>query len=226
MWRLLKAEMNYDRLRISLFLFLCMGFFLAIWLGVRWERNRIPMIMLIVLVMSLSAVYAGEKNRTVQKKDRLHVLFPVSLWRIGITHLLYPLIVLSVIYCLLFLSVLAARLFVNYVLVMPSLVHMLTLAGFVLIVNAVALLQRDLRMTSARNPQRIFVLVLRLVVYIGVLLPFYVITNFMGVFGEDTPVQNFFTRLLDSPAGFMAAGLLLSVLSLVVFVNRRSYADS
>lgn len=226
MWRLLKAEVSYDRLRIGLFLFFCMIAFLTIWLGVKWERNRVPMIMLMVLVLSLAAVYAGEKTRSIQKRDRLHVLFPVSLCKIGMTHLFYPVIVLLIMYFLLFVSVLAARPFVNYSLTMPSFSHMLTLTGLVLIVNAVILLHRDLRMIFSRKPQRLLIFVFWFVVYIGALLPFYVVTNFLGVFGENTPAQNILTRLLESSTGFMAAGLLLSALSLVVFIKRKSYVDS
>lgn len=226
MWRILKSEMSYDRLRIGLFLFFCMVAFLTIWLGVKWERNRVPMIMLMVLVLSLSAVYAGEKNRTIQKRDRLHVSFPVPLWQIGMTHLLYPFFVLSIVYFLLFMSVLTARPLVNYTLSMPSLAHMFTLTGLVLIVNAVILLHRDLRMTFTRKPQRFFIFVFWFVVYIGALLPFYVITNFLGVFGEDTPVQNLLAHLLESSTGFIAAGIILSVLSFVVFIKRKSYVDS
>lgn len=226
MWRLLKAEVSYDRLRIGLFLFFCMIAFLTIWLGVKWERNRVPMIMLMVLVLSLAAVYAGEKTRSIQKRDRLHVLFPVSLCKIGMTHLFYPVIVLLIMYFLLFVSVLAARPFVNYSLTMPSFSHMLTLTGLVLIVNAVILLHRDLRMIFSRKPQRLLIFVFWFVVYIGALLPFYVVTNFLGVFGENTPAQNILTRLLESFTGFMAAGLLLSALSLVVFIKRKSYVDS
>jgi hypothetical protein len=226
MWRLLKAEVSYDRLRIGLFLFFCMIAFLTIWLGVKWERNRVPMIMLMVLVLSLAAVYAGEKTRSIQKRDRLHVLFPVSLCKIGMTHLFYPVIVLLIMYFLLFVSVLAARPFVNYSLTMPSFSHMLTLTGLVLIVNAVILLHRDLRMIFSRKPQRLLIFVFWFVVYIGALLPFYVVTNFLGVFGENSPAQNILTRLLESFTGFMAAGLLLSALSLVVFIKRKSYVDS
>jgi len=226
MWRIIRAELKYDRLRIGLFLIFCMVAFVTIWLGVKWERNRVPMIMLMVLVLSLSAVYAGEKNRIIQKRDRLHMMFPVSLWQIGMAHLLYPLLVLLIIYFLLFVSVLAARPFVSYGLTMPSHAHMFTLTGLVLIVNAVILLNRDLRMTFAKKPQRFLIFVFWFVVYIGALIPFYVVTNFLGVFGEDTLAQNFLTRLLESPTGLMAAGLLLSVLSFVAFVKRKSYVDS
>lgn len=226
MWHLIKAEMKYDRLRIGIYLFFCMAAFLTIWLGVKWERNRVPMIMLMVLVLSMSAVYAGEKNRTIQRRDRLHVSSPVSLWKVGITHLLYPLFVLSFVYAALLLSVLLSRPLVSYDLAMPSLAHILTLTGLVLIVNGVILLQRDLRATFTRQPQRFLIFIFWFVVYTGALVPFYVVTDFFGLFGEDSPAQTFLTQLLELPAGFIAAGLLLSLASLLVFVKRKSYADS
>jgi F0F1-type ATP synthase membrane subunit a len=95
-----------------------------------------------------------------------------------------------------------------------------------LIVNAAILLHRDLRMTFSSKAQRFLIFVFWFVVYIGALLPFYVITNFLGVFGEDTPAQNFLTRLLETPTAFMAAGLSLSALCLLVFMKRKSYAYS
>jgi len=226
MWRLLRAEVLYDRLRIGLFLFLCLAAFLTIWLGVKWERNRVPMIMLMVLVLSLSAVYGGEKNRVIQKRDRLHVLLPVSLWHIGMVHLLYSFFVLAIIYFLLFVSVIVARPIVSYRLTMPTLAHLFTLTGFVLIVNALTLLHRDLRVTFTKKYLRVLILVFWFVAFFGALLPFYMITNFLGVFGENTPAQNLLIQLLASPVGFMAAGIILSVLSCVIFNKRRSYVGS
>ena len=142
MLRLLEAELRYDRLRIGLILILSLVFFLVIWIGVKWERNRVPMVMLIVLVLTLTAVHAGEKYRISQERDRLHASLPVSLWQTGMTHLLYPALVLSAIIFLLFLSVLIVRPYVDYALTMPPLAHLLTLTGLVLAVNGVLLLQQ------------------------------------------------------------------------------------
>ena len=159
MWRILKAEICYDRLRVFVFFIVCAVVFLTIWFGVKWERNRVPMTLLMILILTLTAVYAGEKNRLIQKRDRLHVLLPATLWQIGITHLLYPIIVLLCIYLVLFLSALVVQAFVRDSLTMPSHLHILTLTGLVLIVNAVILLHRDLRMTFTKKYQRFFVLV-------------------------------------------------------------------
>lgn len=226
MWRILKAEITYDKLRIFIFFVFCTAVFLTIWFGVKWERNRIPMTLLMILILTLSAVYAGEKNRVIQKRDRLHVLLPTSLWNIGITHLLYPILLLLCIYFLLFLSALVVQPFIRDSLTMPSHMHILTLTGLVLIVNSVILLHRDLRMTFTKKHQRFFVFLFWFLVYFGALLPFYVVTNFFGLFGENTPAQRFLTRLLESPAGFLFMGIFLSVISVIVFVKRKSYVES
>lgn len=226
MWNLIKAEMSYDRLRINIYILFCVASFVSIWFGVKWERNRAPMTMLMILGLSLVAVYAGEKNRTIQKRDRLHVSLPISLRKIGISHLLYPIGVLLGVYAVYFLSALLVYPFSRRSLTLLSLSQMFTLTGLVLVVNAVILLHRDLRMTFTKKHQRFVIFLFWFVVYFGALLPFYVVTNFFGLFGEDTPAQNFLTRLLEMPIGFMAAGLLFSVLSYGVFVKRKSYVDS
>jgi hypothetical protein len=226
MWRILKAEIIYDKLRTVIFFFFCTVVFFTIWFGVKWERNRIPMMLLMILVLTLSAVYAGEKTRTIQKRDRLHVLLPAILWQIGLAHLLYPIFVLLSICLLLFLSALVVQPFIRYSLTVPSLLHMLTLTGLVLIVNAVILLHRDLRMTFTKKYQRFFVFLFWFLVYVGALLPFYVITNFFGLFGENTPAQRYLTGLLESPALFILLGIFLSVICVIVFVKRKSYIES
>lgn len=226
MWRILKAEISYDRLRVFVFFIFGVVVFLTIWFGVKWERNRIPMMLLMTLILTLSAVYAGEKNRLIQKRDRLHVLLPATLWHIGISHLFYPIIVLLCMYLLLFLSALVVQPFIEYSLTMPSHRHILTLTGLVLIVNAVILLFRDLRMTFTKKHQRFLIFIFWALVYFGALLPFYIVTNFFGLFGENTPAQKFLTRLLESPTGFLLSGIILSVLSVIVFMKRKSYVES
>jgi hypothetical protein len=138
---------------------------------------------------------------------------------------LYPLIVLAIIYFVLMVSILTARPYADYELNMPSLSHMLTLTGLVLFTNAVVLLHRDLRMTYTGKPQRFLIFLFWFVVYFGALVPFYVVTNFFGLFGENTRTQHFLVRLLETPSVFLLAGLLLSVLSFTVFVKRKSYVD-
>ena len=72
MWRLIKAELNYDKNRILVVFVFCVICFITIWFGVKWERNRAPMTMLIMLVSTIMASYFGEAQRIAQKRDRYH----------------------------------------------------------------------------------------------------------------------------------------------------------
>jgi hypothetical protein len=62
--------------------------------------------------------------------------------------------------------------------------------------------------------------------FIGALLPFYIVTNFFGAFGENTRLQSFMSSLYESPSGFLLLGVGLSLTSLFVFMRRRSYVQS
>lgn len=225
MWRILKAEINYDKLRIAIFFVLSFCSFIAIWFGVKWDRNRVPMTMLIILVLTLSAGYAEEKIRTLQKRDRFHALLPVSLWRIGISHLVYPVIILIGMILLFFCSSFIIQPLYGKTLTKPSFLQILTLSGLVLIVNAVILLHRDLRVIFAKKYQRALIFLFWFVFYIGAILPFYIVTNFFGFFGENIHLQKSFVKLSESPAWFLIPGVAISLISLSIFIKRKSYAS-
>lgn len=224
MHRLLKTELIYYSRWTSAVLLLSALVFVTIWAGVKWERNRIPMTMLLILALAIAAAHSGEMSRNIQKRDRLHVLLPVSLRQIGIFHLLYPLMILGGIYCVYFLAAAVFQVLADRPPTMLTVSHGFTLFGMVLIYNAVLLLFRDLNSTVSQHPRKSLLPLLWLLIYLTALLPFYVITNFLGIFGENTPLQKFLSRMIAAPLGFVAAGLLLSGISLLVFCKRESYA--
>lgn len=226
MWRVLHAELNNDRFRIALVYAFCMACFVTIWFGVKWERNRAPLTMLIILVSTFIGGFGGEKQRNVQKRDRLHVLLPLSLRRIGWAHLLYPFLIWLSILLLFFVSYFVVQQISGHGLTQPSMLQLLTLNGLILVVNAVYLLYRDLRLSFTTKRQRFIVFLVWLMIYIAALLPFYIVTNFFGWFGEHTPLQIFLNKLSASPVGFNALGLLLSAMSFIIFTRRKSYVSS
>jgi len=224
--RLLKAELSYYYPGIFGLLLCSSAVFITIWLGIKWERNRIPMTMLMVLVLSISALQGAEMNRNLQKRDRLHVLLPVALWRIGISHLLYPMGILSGIFCIYYFTAGILAFFFNQSLTMLSIFHVGTLIGLVLIFNALILLFRDLNRSFNRKFPLVIIILFWLLFYLAALLPFYVVTNFLELFGENTRLQNFLSGILASPLVFVILGLLLSGFSLAVFIKRETYVAS
>ena len=226
MWRILKAEILYDRARLALVLIFCLASLITIWFGVRWERNVSPMTMLIVFVSALVAIYAGEGSRILNKRDRLHVSLPISLWETGFSHLIYPIFIWMAILILYKVIYLVLEFITGITRTTPSPVQILTLSGLFLIVNAAVLLSRDLSKIFTRRSQQIFIYMTGYLFFIGALLPFYIVTNFFGAFGENTRLQGFMSSLSKSPTGFLLIGIGLSVLSLFVFIRRNSYVQS
>ncbi|MFQ5630702.1 MAG: hypothetical protein ACE5I1_18175 [bacterium] len=108
----------------------------------------------------------------------------------------------------------------------PSVLQLLTLNGLILCFNAVTLLYADLRMAFPKKQHRFVIFLFWLLIYFAVFLPFYIVTDFGGFFGEGTPLQLFLNDLSVSPVGFNLAGVILSVISLIIFIRRQSYAAS
>ncbi|MGD9346652.1 MAG: hypothetical protein PVH84_12360 [Candidatus Aminicenantes bacterium] len=226
MWRILKAEILYERSRlliVSVFYLTCL---VIIWFGVKWERNVSPLTMLIVFISSLVAVYAGEQGRILNKRDRMHVSLPVSLWKTGFSHLIYPASVWMAILLLYQVSSAFLEVFSGTTRLQPSFSQILTLSGLFLIVNAAILLSRDLSKIFTKKSQQIIIYMTGYLLFISALLPFYILTNFFGVFGENTRLQSFASSMSESPFGFLLVGFGFSALSLFVFIRRNSYAHS
>jgi hypothetical protein len=99
------------------------------------------------------------------------------------------------------------------------------LNGLILIVNASYLLTRDLRIAFNKKHQRIFMSVFWVLIYLVALLPFYIMTNSFGAFGENTPLQIYLNEISKLPIGINILGLILSGISFFVFMRRKSYLE-
>jgi hypothetical protein len=226
MWPLLKAEFIYDRLRLLIVSFFCLVCLITIWFGVKWERNVSPMTMLILIISALVAVYEGEQVWINKKRDRLHVSLPISSWRVGFFHVVYPIIVWVAILILYEISYLILQLLSGNTRTKPSFLQVLTSSGLFLIINATVLLSRDMRTGSIKKSLHLIIFIFWILIFIVSLLPFYIVSNFMGIFGENMRLQIVLTALSESPVAFLSLGAVLSSASLFVFVKRRSYAGS
>jgi hypothetical protein len=226
MWKILKAEISYDKFKILFFYGFCIACLVTIWFGVKWERNIAPMTMLIMLISLLAIVYSGEIKRIAQKRDCLHVALPIPLRQIGLAHLMFPFLIWISIVLMFFLSYLIVRPYDTVWPTNPNILQLLTLNGLVISVCAVALLSRDLRKVFIKKPARLAILLFWILIYIAALLPFYIVTNSFGLFGENTPLQILLVNLSVSPVPFNIVGIVLSFISLEIFMRRKSYVGS
>ena len=182
--------------------------------------------MLILFMSAIVAVYAGEASRIINKRDRMHVTLPVSLWETGFSHLIYPIFVWIVILILYKVSYFVLEFISGTKRAIPSSMQILTLSGLFLIVNATVLLSRDLSKIFTKKSQQIMIYMTGYMLFIGALLPFYIVSNFFGAFGENTRLQSFISSLYESPSRFLFLGVGLSLISMFVFMRRRSYVQS
>ncbi len=226
MWRILKAEIFYDRSRLLIVFVFCLACLITIWFGVKWERNVSPMTMLILFISALVAVYASEQGRIINKRDRMHVSLPVSLWKTGFSHLFYPILVWVAVLVLYEVSYFLLEFISGVTRIKLSFSQILTSSGLFFVVNATVLLTRDLSKIVTKKSQRIMIYMTGYFLFIAALLPFYIVTNFLGAFGENTRLQSFLSSMSESPTGFLLFGVCLSLMSLFVFVRRRSYVQS
>lgn len=226
MWKLIKADMVHGKERILSFTLVYLVFIFITLTWVRWERNRVFSILLFLFLMPLVAAYGGEKWRSEQKRDRLHGLLPVSLVQIGLSHLILPLCLFVIMLCLYIAAIFIFQSLAVYRVQGPAALQLLAVGGLTLFVSAAGLLYRDLRVICTKSYQRFLLHLFWWAIYIGALLPFYVVMNFFGWFGENTPLQRAIASLGNRPLVLILPGIGLSLLSLYVFTKRKSYAET
>ena len=226
MWRLLAAEINYNKYTILIASLISVVCFIAIWYGVHWERNRVPLTMLVMLVAVIMVVYAGEGNRVKQKRDRLHASLSVPLNRIGLLHQLLPLLIwlgiLGVYFCAYFLS----QSLSSTQLTKPSIMQLITLNGLLLTVNGAFLVNRDFRLVVERRAAKAAIYIFWFCIYIAVLSPFFIVMNFGGLFGENTALQRSLNSMISSPYMVNVLGVMISIFSYQSFVKRNSFIET
>ncbi|MCU0645091.1 MAG: hypothetical protein MUC94_12620, partial [bacterium] len=99
------------------------------------------------------------------------------------------------------------------------------LNGMILIVNACYLLTRDVRIVFDKKYHKMFMSIFWVLIYLVALLPFYIMTNSFGIFGENTSLQSYLSEMSKSPIGMNLVGLILSGFSFYIFLKRKSYLE-
>jgi hypothetical protein len=236
MWRILETELVYNRFMLFLANLYCFVMLLVVWFGAL-QSNRPPLILLVLLTSVFLASYTGEEKRVEQRRERLQSLCPLPIWQIGLMKNVYPLVIwINTIglYLVSFFLLSVLKTFANPQsfqfswMTGPSLIQMITLNGWILVTNSVYLIVQNLRISSQGGRWVIFRIIQVLISFV-VIIPFLIITNFLGAFGDSSSLAR---RLSDfsfsslGSIGFNILGVVLFVLSVFVFSRRRSYAKS
>ena len=65
-------------------------------------------------------------------------------------------------------------------------------------------------------------------IYIAILSPPFILSNFLGLFGQNLSIQGYLLNFSEAPIAlviFNSIGIVLSMISMIVFKNRGSYIE-
>jgi len=179
-----------------------------------------------MLVGTILLSFINEKTRLLQKRDIMYFTLPIKSRKIGFIHLLIPFIYWLSILLAFYIASFVIQPFTKIVLTKPSTLQLLTLNGLILFVIATYLLHRDLKAIFIKQSLKTIVFIVWLISYIAVFLPFYIVSNFGGAFGEDTPFQLLLLKLSVSPMWINVLGFLLCGISYYTFSSRKSHVHT
>lgn len=228
MWKLLSTDFKYNTLFISFAYLFCLICFMAIWFGVKYEHNRIPLFMLIILVSTLMVHLTVEGISSKEQRNRFHIFLPVPSIEVHAIRLLRPFLTWLSIGALLFLTHGIVQSFSANPLAIPSAEQLLSVNGLVLTVSAAYLLNIDMKIAFPKNHFRVPIFITWITVYVAALLPFFILMDFLGAFGQDTPLQGTILHILSSMWGSITLnliGLIFAMASVLIYIHGKSWCN-
>ena len=234
MWRILKAEFSYHRIFViiafSIHLLLLTFFSVTSFMKGSVEHDAIPGIIFLMGDITVVAAVFVILSR-VKAVGRFHVLLPVSVNTIGFSRILFVVIfwiALVTIMCFTLLTLKMKTLEIqhnNFVSILPY--EILAYTGFILILNANYLISRDIG-HCIRRKYTIFTIADNHIPGILLSLVYAVITLTVANIRMNSiePACTIILSAVLSPAGavsLLTGGVLMSYLSVFVFVKRKSY---
>lgn len=228
MWKILKAELSYNRVKIILMYLFCAVCFVTIWIGVKFERNVVPLTMLIMLLPAITICLDSEAKRSKQNRFVLLISRPLRLESIDLARLLIPM-VLWITVVILYLAMYEFHQSISKnVRTSPSLTQIIFLNGMVLIIMSLYYINKDLQTVFTARTPKVFLMMLWIVIYIVMLSPPFILSNFLGLFGHNLSIRELLLNVTVSPNALVILnliGLLFSFISIILFKYRRSYIE-
>lgn len=229
MWRLLKAEFNYNRTSISLaFLFICIFLYIMIY---DWPGP------LKSVTFSMWFAYVGEsvgigiflrsaKSRKYkEKRERMHVLLPLSVKQIAMARILLPILFWIGFIFWFWLNILIFRAESIDITIFWVI---FSITGHYLCFNAAVYINYDLDYYLIEKRNKVLLKIISIwwiAALVSLLLWF-----FMGTLDETAPtlIKSLREYLFFSPwgaFGFLSIGLLSTYLCTIIFMKRKSYVE-
>lgn len=224
---MLWAELKYMHRMQMVYGVFCASALITIWYGVKFEQNKMPMTALIFLVAVLTSGYVHIASIVRGKRMRLFLNLPVRTKSIGELRVLYPIIIWL---GLLAFTALLRELFslFTHALFIPSVANVIYVNGLILINYSLYLIYVD-GLHIYRNRGFAFAGgFLWFFIFIAALMPFYILVNFAGAFGQNTSLQAHLRHYMNSmsvAASLNVIGYALYRFSYYLFQKRKTFFD-
>ena len=228
MWKLLKAQIQYNKIILIIvyliFLPICITFVVQGW---QEMDKSFPALRAVLMATTAMLFLFNIVRLQREKRDRFHFLVPLNIWKIAVSRVLQIILFwLSVLSLVLFAFVSRPSIFD-----LKILWDLLSLTGFVLVLNAAPFIYRDLSFCfQAKSKKVVLVIVYTLMIMAGYLLfmLFVVSAESISLSSDLVLVKKGFSSFINTFMGalfFNLCGIILTGISLFVFSKRKTYTE-
>lgn len=227
MWKILKAQLQYNKF-ILIFGYLI---FLNVYApyviqGWRVENSFSALRAVLIATTAMLFLFSNLKFHR-EKRDRLHHMLALKIWQLGISRMLQ---IITLWFSFLFL-VLFAFMLRPSILDLKILWDLLSLTGFVLILNAAPFIYRDLTYCFQKKSAKVvLVIVYVLMILAGYFLfmLFVVSARSISLSSDLVLVKKNFSSFINTFRGaliFNFIGIIFTGVSLFIFSKRKTYTE-
>jgi hypothetical protein len=228
MWKLLRAQILYNKVVLIIVYLIFMSIYIS-FIVQGWQdiKSSFPALRAVLVATTAMLFLFNIVRLQREKRDRFHLLVPLNIWKIAVSRLLQIVMFwLSVLSLVLFALVLRPSIF-N----VKIFWDLLSLTGFVLVMNVAPFIYRDLSYCfQAKSKKVVLVFVYTLMIFAGYLLfmLFVVSAESISLSSNLVLVKKGFSSFINTFIGaffFILCGIISTGLSLYVFSKRKTYTE-
>ncbi|HEX9973567.1 MAG TPA: hypothetical protein VGD14_15960 [bacterium] len=228
MWKLLKAQIIYNKIVLIVGYVIFGSAFIAFVIqGWQEMESSFPALRAVLLAATATLFLFNTVRLQREKRDRFHHILSLSVWELGISRVLQIILFwLSLLSLVLFAFVLRPSTFE-----LKILWDLLSLTGFVLVMNAAPYIYRDLSLCfHAKSKKVVLVILYVLMILVGYFLfmLFVVSAESISLSSDLVLVKKGFSSFINTFKGalfFNLCGIILTGISLYVFSKRKTYTE-
>ena len=228
MWKIIKSDFKYHKfVFIVPYVFVLAGLVANVVQGWRQLELDFQGMRTVMAVATAFIMFFKIVTTIAEKRTRHNVLLPLKSWQIGLSRLLFAILIWATCLILYWLATLTAQLYLQGIIIWDT----ISLSGLVLIANALVFIFIDVNYTRINKIQKILLMLLYPFLMFCVFIAFFI----FGVSEQSWKITKFLLPYKADFSSFSATviGALISLLigiaatyvSIMVFKRRRMYLN-